>query len=457
MLLKYDPLAIPKKNEHDGFVFQSSDKFNIATVAKRNDRARYVRQHQRQLPLMASNQHWRNLPENVQTDWSSFAASFPVQTKANPNVFLTGYQLFCKRQQYLFLNHGLTNPYLLYPVSPTLDTIDFDISLSKGTNFIDVTNLYVYNFGLLPHVGQSVFIRVLPYQTQGARFYPVSEQTLQVLSMPSGRLYVSFDYPAELTGITFSVFLSTPQSKNALFQSSKPRYCGYFDVVQHIPNIIKMGALYNWYAAYNVLLPSSSDWLCPDSTDYQKLAEFIEPGYVYWANTVGGHLKETGFTYWLSPNTGASDSTLFNAKGAGVRYSNGNFDELFVSLYLWNSDSYLSGGKTSFLNFYDAHFGTSSQGSPGFIINTNPFNFGQSIRLVRRYTSLVNGQSGIYIGNDGKVYRTICIGSQEWLADNLWETMLNDGSLIPLINDSAQWGAAITPAMCYFENDIFWA
>jgi len=46
------------------------------------------------------------------------------------------------------------------------------------------------------------------------------------------------------------------------------------------------------------------------------------------------------------------------------------------------------------------------------------------IRLVKESTALSNGQSGEYVGNDGKIYPTICINGREWLAANLAETML---------------------------------
>jgi hypothetical protein len=56
----------------------------------------------------------------------------------------------------------------------------------------------------------------------------------------------------------------------------------------------------------------------------------------------------------------------------------------------------------------------------GITYNSNSFAYGNgilrtglSIRLIKDSTTLTNGQSGIYIGNDGKIYPTICIGTQE--------------------------------------------
>jgi uncharacterized protein (TIGR02145 family) len=59
---------------------------------------------------------------------------------------------------------------------------------------------------------------------------------------------------------------------------------------------------------------------------------------------------------------------------------------------------------------------------------------------------------------DGKSYKTISIGLQEWMAENLKTTKYNDGSTIPKIVDDAQWTNAVTPAYCwFFDNDTLYA
>ena len=79
--------------------------------------------------------------------------------------------------------------------------------------------------------------------------------------------------------------------------------------------------------------------------------------------------------------------------------------------------------------------------------------YGMSIRLIKDSTTLTHGQKGSYTGNDGKIYRTICIGTQEWLADNLCETLYRDGSPIPEVTDAATWAALTTGARCSYDND----
>jgi hypothetical protein len=80
---------------------------------------------------------------------------------------------------------------------------------------------------------------------------------------------------------------------------------------------------------------------------------------------------------------------------------------------------------------------------------------GLSIRLLKDSTSLSHGQTGTYTGNDGRVYATICIGSQEWISQNLLETQFRDKSNVAEVVDNSAWVALTTPAFCAYNND--WA
>jgi uncharacterized protein (TIGR02145 family) len=79
---------------------------------------------------------------------------------------------------------------------------------------------------------------------------------------------------------------------------------------------------------------------------------------------------------------------------------------------------------------------------------TNPIN-GQSTAIFNPTTTY-----GSVADADGNIYKTVTIGTQTWMAENLRTTLYNDGSPIPHVTDSAEWANLTTGAYCNNNNDI---
>ena len=54
---------------------------------------------------------------------------------------------------------------------------------------------------------------------------------------------------------------------------------------------------------------------------------------------------------------------------------------------------------------------------------------------------------------DGNKYKTIKIGSQLWMAENLKVTHYRNGDTIPNVTDRFEWGALTTGAYCNYDNN----
>jgi len=100
------------------------------------------------------------------------------------------------------------------------------------------------------------------------------------------------------------------------------------------------GLLYTWYAANDARGIAPQGWHIPSD------AEWIEMG-----NALGGYLEaggkmkstgtlEAGTGLWLAPNTGATNSSGFNAHPAGERAANGVFDGLGARTRFWTANSF---------------------------------------------------------------------------------------------------------------------
>jgi uncharacterized protein (TIGR02145 family) len=72
-------------------------------------------------------------------------------------------------------------------------------------------------------------------------------------------------------------------------------------------------------------------------------------------------------------------------------------------------------------------------------------------------SSGIGFNSGLTYGNvsdvDGNDYKTIVIGNQTWIAENLRTTKYNDNSEIPLVTGNDEWRQLNTPGYCWYENN----
>lgn len=54
---------------------------------------------------------------------------------------------------------------------------------------------------------------------------------------------------------------------------------------------------------------------------------------------------------------------------------------------------------------------------------------------------------------DGNVYKTVTIGNQVWMAENLNVTQYLNGDPIPEVQDKEEWDNLTTGAWCWYENN----
>lgn len=81
---------------------------------------------------------------------------------------------------------------------------------------------------------------------------------------------------------------------------------------------------------------------------------------------------------------------------------------------------------------------------------------GQKCSFSRNVVALPTSGYGQDISDiDGNTYKTVYIGRQQWMAENLKTSKFNDGTLIPTIStDNTKWKSDTSGAWCNYNNDV---
>jgi len=208
------------------------------------------------------------------------------------------------------------------------------------------------------------------------------------------------------------------------------------------PNLLCFGYLYNFYAvtgSTSQSITSSDVWSVPSSDDWNTLSASVGGN--------GNSLKLVDVTtYWNSSNTNATNESGFGGIGNGNRNIIDNFQQQKIQ------GAYISRTPYSLTESINMVLQSNSN---SIIIDGAPNKHnGIAVRLVKNSTTLSPGQTGIYTGNDGKTYPTICIGTQEWMSKDLRETKYRGLSSIPNVTDQTSWNALTTGAYCIYNNNL---
>ena len=127
----------------------------------------------------------------------------------------------------------------------------------------------------------------------------------------------------------------------------------------------------------------------------------------------GGSITARGVCWSLSPNPTTSNSITTNGSGTGS----------FTS-----SITGLAEGTT----YYVRAYATNSTGT----------GYGNQLIFSTNLSDIENN-----------VYKTVLIGSQLWMAENLKTNRLNDNTVIPEVTLDASWIGLSTMAYCWYNND----
>jgi uncharacterized protein (TIGR02145 family) len=121
---------------------------------------------------------------------------------------------------------------------------------------------------------------------------------------------------------------------NTLWQNNTTGAWSYYN--NEVDNNAKYGKLYNWFAVSKTTNGNKN--VCPTGWHVPTDAEWtVLTDYLGGESISGGKMKEVGTTNWNSPNTDATNTSLFSGLPGGLLDYWGNYDGFGSYSYWWSS------------------------------------------------------------------------------------------------------------------------
>jgi len=224
-----------------------------------------------------------------------------------------------------------------------------------------------------------------------------------------------------------------------------------------------LGYLYNYYVIQDNRGIAPTGWHVPSAGEFETLKTAI--GTDYARHLASTRIEEGAtsppefvtklFPYWKSslwPNHFGFDTYGFNLLPGGARFMTGIYQSLGESAYCWTTDTEFN---TQYGIYEGIYYVRNYDNNDFFSAVIYGNKTGRGIRLVRNdLTGYVPGE--VVQDYDGNNYGTVQIGNQVWMTMDLKTTHYNNGDLINLVEDQAEWAALNTPARCYPYGNPFY-
>lgn len=247
-----------------------------------------------------------------------------------------------------------------------------------------------------------------------------------------------------------------------------------FEPIETIFKRINYGFLYNSNAVNDDRNITSSGWKIPLIDDWNELTSYLITEYLdVTESNISKHLKSKksvdsplGWSYNTKPHPRwDADATHYgldtfglNILPAGWIKFDDDFNYSGARAYFWLKNQTTGTPPKNYSIRFNSNTGT--------IANPISYNdnYGFSVRCFRELTTdemkqhndgdLLDGtQMDEYVGNDGLKYRTVKIGEQVWLSENLCETRFRNGDAIPDLFLAEDWDQETMPGRCYVLNE----
>jgi uncharacterized protein (TIGR02145 family) len=180
-------------------------------------------------------------------------------------------------------------------------------------------------------------------------------------------------------------FVNTNVAWDALTATDKA-YCYYDD---NILNKDTYGVLYTWSAAMKDAASSNASpsnvqgvcpagWHLPSDAEWHTMVLTLDASALLnttESGSAGGKMKEYGISHWVTPNTGATNSSGFSALPAGRRMETGVSTQLGYNTMWWSSTD-ASGNARDRTLYYNAE---RIDRAPAYR------NVGYSVRCIKNY------------------------------------------------------------------------